>query len=300
MARCEEEKTLREEILEVLREYYSIDRVPHRLLSEAVRELRQIKNLSREIILKYIQQILMPELNRIYIDNVKKYKQKYGWGQIRKLIHFIVSDQLMRLGYSVHIRPLVDSTRVDLLVEYYGKYLPILIRTEKHDKVTLYKSSRLKSKGIPVFVMTITRDNITKDKIVFVPDIQRLERELDEHGVHYLKYVVDRYESTLFEIWRTFVNRGYIVFRNIIEGSYMFDLMAVGYSRVGVKKLTKSIFQSSQRLRKLLNSVAQAIREGVIDEVLLLTPYEKFEDLSKELKRTSVRKVVDRLSILQI
>ncbi len=300
MARCEEERELREEILRILREYYNIDRAPHRLLSEAIRELRQIRNISREIILRYVQQILVPELNRIYIDNVKKYRQKYGWGQIRKLIHFIVSDQLLRLGYSVHVRPLIDSTRVDLLVEYYGKYLPVLIKTEKRDKVVLYKCSRLRSKGIPVFVMTITREDVTKDKVVFIPDVQRLERELDEHGVYHLKYMVDRCESVLFEIWRAFVNRGYIVLRNIIEGSYMFDLMAIGYSRIGVRKLTKSIFLSNQRLKQLLHNIAQAIKEGVIDEVLLLTPYEKFEDLSRELKRTSIRRIIDRVTVVQI
>ncbi len=300
MPQREEVKALKERVLQVLRDYYSIDRVPPSVLNEAVRELRRMTELNDDVIFRYVQQMLIPELTRIYMDNVRRYRQRYGWGQVRKVIHFIIGDQLIKLGYNVHIRPLIDSTRVDLLVEYYGKYLPILIRTEKHDKVTLYKYTRLKSKGIPAYVITVTREEFMKNKTIFFTDINKLEKTIDECGVLHIKYVIDRYESALFSVWRSFTQKGYIVFRNLIEGCYMFDLLAIGYTKVGVKKITKSTLQATGRTRTLLNSVARALKEHVIDEALLVIPYEKAEDLEKEFRRSSIRKVVDRITLLPI
>jgi len=272
-------------ILDVLQEYMDIEDVPPPVVEQAARDLVRMRvPLRRDVVNRYVQSMLLPELNRRLVEKLDVFRRAYGWGQIKRLLPYILSEYLQDTGYTVYVRPLVDSTRVDVVVERYGKYLPILISTGSKEKYIRYRASRLKSRGINVEIVTLTREKVLHDRANLVC-IELVEYLVNERGHEQPNFIIDRYEQTFFRLWRDFSRRGYIVFRNYLYENYVFDLLMVGYSVIGVKKLTRNLIYSDELLKRNLKTLRNLLRKRVVDKIKLVVLYDNLDVLVDKLRR---------------
>ncbi len=272
-------------ILDVLQEYMDIEDVPPPVVEQAARDLVRMRvPLSRDVVNRYVQSMLLPELNRRLVEKLDVFRRAYGWGHIKRLLPYILSEYLQDTGYTVYVRPLVDSTRVDVVVERYGKYLPILISTGSKEKYIRYRASRLKSRGINVEIVTLTREKVLHDRANLVC-IELVEYLVNERGHEHPNFIIDRYEQTFFRLWRDFSRRGYIVFRNYLYENYVFDLLMVGYSVIGVKKLTRNLIYSDELLKRNLKALRNLLRKRVVDKIKLVVLYDNLDVLVDKLRR---------------
>jgi len=291
-------ENIKKMLIEVLQEYVSLEDVPPALIKEAIRELTCTRTPpTREVITKYVQSVLLPELNRKLLDRLNVFRRSYGWGQIKKVLPYILSDYLESTGYTVYVRPIVSATRVDVVVERYGKYLPLVISTGSKEKLARYKVSRLRARGINAEIITLSREKIIHEKGSLV-DINLIDYLLSERGHEAPNFIVDRYEQTLFTLWRDFIKRGYIVFKNYIYENYVFDLLAVGYSIIGVKKLTRSLIQSEELLTRNFKELRRLLRRGLIDKVKLVVLEENLDLLNSKVNRYFTPRETELMSIV--
>ena len=288
-------------ILTVLEEKYSIklDDIPRSILQNILSEIQELK-ISREFLERYITQIVIPDLNRTYYENVRKYEKMLGWGQIERQIHFLIGKYLSKVGYSVHFKPIVNGVLVDLVLEQYGKYLPLILTTNRNDKVAYHRWSRLKSTGLNAYFLEIDRLSWKNNKLLNILDINDLEYYFHKHARYRINMRCNIYEETLYEIWRKYVDRGYLALRNHIEYSTVFDLFLVGFSKIGVKKIRKSATIMPTILSKTLKKISKLLRLNIIDRVILLTPTQVFDKVISEVRRQIPTKLSMNVSVRPI
>ncbi len=274
-------------IFTLLEERYNIkiDDVPRRVLKNIVSELKELEP-REDIVEKYVTQFLIPDLNRKYLDNVRKYGKMIGWGQIERQAHFLIGRQLSQLGYVTHMKPIVYSTPVDLVIEQDGKYLPLILCLNKnHMKIVTYKWNKLKNIGIVSYVVEIDRRAWREGKLLNIIDVQDLEYHFDRYSRYRIEMRVNQYEQCLYEIWRKYVDRGYLALRNYIEGSTIYDLLLIGFSKIGVKKIRKTSTTHTTFVTKTIKKIAKALKTGNIDKIILLTPLTMFDKVLSETRK---------------
>ncbi len=287
-------------LLEVLQDYVSVEDIPPLLIQEALRELARMRTqITRDVVCKYVESILLPELNKKLLERLDTFRKLYGWGQIKKVLPYILSDYLESTGYTVYVRPIVDSTRVDVLVEKYGKYLPLVISTGTKEKYARYKVTRLRARGINAELVTLSRDKVLHDKANLV-SIDLIDYLVLEKGLEIPNFKVDRYEQALFEIWRSSTRRGYLVFKNYLYENYVFDLLVVGYSIVGVKKLTRSLILSDELLRRNLRELRRFLRKRLLDKVKLVVLEENLDIAYERLEKYISHRDADHVAIIGV
>ncbi len=288
-------------LISVLEEKHNIklDDIPKNFLNSIIVELREF-NISREFLEKYITQIVVPDLNRMYYENVRKYERVFGWGQIERQIHFLIGENLSKLGFSIHMKPIVHGTVVDIVLEQYGRYLPIILSVSRNDRIAHYKMCRLRSLGIRAYLIEIDRYMWRDNKLLSVVDINDLEEFFDKNARYRLNMKSNIYEETLYEIWKKYVSRGYLALRSHIENSVVYDLFLVGFSKIGVKKIRKSIVTMPTLLSKTLRKISRSFKDGVIDKIIFLTPATVFDKVISEVRKQIPTKFNTEVSIRPI
>lgn len=274
-------------IFTVLEEKYNIriDDVPGKVLRNIVSELRELEPRT-DIVERYVTQILVPDLNKKYFDNVRKYGKMFGWGQVERQIHFMLGRQLSQLGYTVHMKPIVYSTPVDLVIEQYGRYLPVILCLGKtHMKIATYKWNKLKNLGIVSYLVEVDRRNWKEGKLLNVIDVQDLEEHFERFSKYRLEMKVNQCEQNLYEIWRKYVDRGYLALRNYIEGNTVYDLLLVGFSKIGVKKIRKISPNNYNIISRTVRKIVKALKMGSIDKAIILTPFTLFDKIVTEVRK---------------
>jgi len=274
-------------IFTVLEEKYNIkiDDVPGKLLRSIVSELRELGPRT-DIVERYVTQILVPDLNRKYFDNMRKYGKLFGWGQIERQVHFLLSRQLSQLGYTTYLKPIVYSTPVDLVIEQGGKYLPIILCLGKtHMRIATYKWNKLKNMGVVSYLVEVDRRCWRESKLLNIVDVEDLEDHFDRYSRYRIEMRANQYEQCLYEIWRKYVDRGYLALRNHIEGSTVYDLFLIGFSKIGVKKIRKVAPTQLNMVSRTIRKIVRALKMGSIDKVIILTPFTMFDKIVSEMRK---------------
>jgi len=274
-------------IFDILEEKYNIkvDDVPRSVLRSIVSELRELEPRT-DIVERYVTQILVPDLNKKYFDNVRRYGKMFGWGQVERQIHFMLGRQLSQLGYTVHMKPIVYSTPVDLVIEQHGKYLPIILCLGKtHMKIAAYKWNKLRNLGVVSYFVEVDRRSWKEGKLLNIIDIEDLEEHFERFSKYRLDLKANQYEQNLYEIWRKYIERGYLALRNYIEGNTVYDLLLVGFSKIGVKKIRRISPNNQNIIIRTVRKIVKALKTGSIDKAIILTPITLFDKIVNEVRR---------------
>jgi hypothetical protein len=239
------------EVREAVRKLLGVEDAPEWLLRRIVQEMRE-RGLDVEGAVSY----LAPLIERVYGSNVRRYRP--GRASIRKASVFLTAEMLEMLGYRVEFIRLF-GTAVPAAVKGEGVYTPAIpvFDSKRRTRYIAALSRKLMRSVIQITTVRGAEGVLAEVVRVDRPPFYYLYTPADLRplleGALPIQAQRDSALNKLYQYWKLFRERGYLVLVGREIGGVVVDLLAVGLGRYAVVRGAGG--RKLARLRRVLDGI---------------------------------------------